>query len=52
MIADETAPKDEEADLTPRESEKSICLRCRLPKPVNEDGFCEPCAAEIEKACL
>ena len=51
-MPDETAPKDKEAESTPQEPEKRVCLRCRLPRPVDEDGFCKPCAAEIEKACL
>lgn len=51
-MTDQSVPKETEAAVAPVAQEPAECLRCRLPKMLDDDGFCEICAAEIEKACL
>lgn len=49
-MPDESNSRDEKEP--PRAQENSLCLRCRMLKPVDDDGFCESCAKAIEQACL
>jgi len=51
-MSDEPAPKDEPIELIPEKQEERECLRCRMLKPVDDDGFCEACTRAIEQACL
>jgi predicted amidophosphoribosyltransferase len=46
-------PKPVQADSSrPATPAQTICLRCRQPLPVDEDGFCKSCAKANEQACL
>lgn len=50
-MADELRPESKETDAL-QQLEVAVCLRCRLQKPVDDDGFCESCAKAMEQACL
>ena len=45
-------PPDQDSAAHQTELEPAICLRCRVPAPVNDDGFCDRCEKALEQACL
>jgi len=50
-MTDSALPPDAGSDPAPSD-DKARCLRCRLPGPVDEEGFCDQCLREIDQACL
>ena len=51
-MSDEATPENAATESAPKVQEQKECLRCHKLKPVDDDGFCEPCAKAIEQACM
>ena len=48
----ETEPDKQEIPAIPVIVEQTVCLRCKSPGPVSDDGFCSKCEQLMEQACL
>ena len=51
-MTDAAIPPDQDPAANPPRPEQSICLRCGMPGPVGDDGFCDKCEKALEQACL
>ena len=53
-MPDAASDKPEPAKIlpTPPAQKESVCLRCKAPGPVSDDGFCSKCEQLMEQACL
>ena len=45
-------PENSSTPATPAPSAPTVCLRCKAPGPVSDDGFCGKCEQLMEQACL
>jgi hypothetical protein len=48
----DAAPDKQEDPEIPAEQPQTVCLRCKSPGPVSDDGFCSKCEQLMEQACL
>lgn len=51
-MTDAPIPSQPDAAASEAKQPQAVCLRCRTPGPVNDDGFCGRCEKALEQACL
>lgn len=51
-MTEDAIPPDQDPEADPPRPQPTVRLRCGMPEPVSEDGFCAKCEQAPEQACL